>query len=102
MGSRAPLVTNIRGSVIALKHRKTAIPEREERNAAPRVMPRLLRRSDAAQYLGLSIATFDALRLHCEIASVPVPAAHREGELLRIPLFDVRDLDALIEKWKEA
>jgi hypothetical protein len=64
------------------------------------VTPRLVNRRTAASYLGLALATFDALRGQGEIAPVPVPAAHRHGALLRTPLFDLQDLDALVDKWK--
>jgi hypothetical protein len=64
------------------------------------ITPRLLNRSAAAAYLGLSLATLDALRSQGEISPVPVPAAHRVGVPLRVPLFDIRDLDAAVDRWK--
>jgi hypothetical protein len=64
-------------------------------------MRRLVGRRQAALYLGLSVPSLDALRLQGEVRTVPVPATHRPGELLRTPLFDLRDLDALIDQWKE-
>lgn len=61
--------------------------------------PRLLRRPDAAAYLGVSTASLDVLRVRGEIACVPVPATRGTGSL-RTPLYDVVDLDLVIDKWK--
>lgn len=63
------------------------------------VVPRLLRRAEAAVYLGISIAMLDSLRSRGEIAA-PVPMPGRKDEPIRTPLFDRQDLDAAIEKWK--
>jgi hypothetical protein len=64
------------------------------------ITPRLLRREQAAAYLGISVPTLDAFRLRGEVTPVPVPAVHHAGETLRIPLYDRVDLDAVIERWK--
>ncbi len=63
-------------------------------------MPRLLPRRLAAGYLSVSAAQFDLLRARGEIRAVPVPSDRNPGGVSRVPLFDVRDLDATIEKWK--
>lgn len=64
------------------------------------VRPRLLRRSDAAAYLAISVATLDEYRLQGLIRAVPLPAA-RNGGQLRTPVFDRHDLDCLIDRLKE-
>lgn len=64
------------------------------------VQPRLLRRRQAAAYLSISPSVLDSLRARGELRVVPFPAVRRDGEALRTPLFDVRDLDALIDRWK--
>jgi hypothetical protein len=65
------------------------------------IVPRLFDRRTAAAYLSVSVPTLDALRAQGVIVAVPVPAAHRPGERLRVPLFDRHDLDQLVERWKE-
>jgi hypothetical protein len=65
------------------------------------IVPRLLRRCEAARYLNLSPAALDLLRARGDVVPVRVPALRRNGEALRIPLFDLQDLDALIDKWKQ-
>ena len=67
---------------------------------ASQVRPRLLRRTESAAYLSLSPSAFDILRTRGELRAVPVPALRREHELLRVPLFDIADLDALVDRWK--
>ena len=62
------------------------------------VPARLVRRTAAAHYLGISIPTFDSYRIQGLVRPVPLPAARGLGPI-RIPLFDVRDLDALIDKF---
>jgi hypothetical protein len=64
------------------------------------VLPRLLRRPQAAAYLAISAPTFDAYRAQGLIREVPMPAA-RNGGQLRTPTFDIRDLDLLIDRLKE-
>lgn len=54
-------------------------------------MPRLLRRREAAAYLNLSPAALDVLRARGEVVAVRVPSLRRDGESLRVPLFDLRD-----------
>ena len=60
--------------------------------------PRLLRRQQAAHYLGVSVAQLDVIRAMGQLSVVPVPS--RLGGSVRLPLFDLRDLDRLIEDWK--
>lgn len=62
------------------------------------VSPRLLRRSEAARYLGISTAQLDVLRLQGQIAVVRMPG--RNGEPIRIPLYDRLALDRAIERWE--
>jgi hypothetical protein len=66
------------------------------------IVPRLFSRALAARYLGISVQLFDAYRAQGLIEPVPMPSARRLGERLRTPLFDVRDLDQLIDRWKGA
>jgi hypothetical protein len=61
------------------------------------VTPRLLRREQAARYLGISIQQLDLLRVTGEIDDVPMPG--RNGDV-RCPLYDVQDLDRAITKRK--
>jgi hypothetical protein len=64
------------------------------------IPPRLLRRLQAAAYLNISPSALDILRARRDVVAVRVPALRRQGEIMRCPLFDVRDLDAVIERWK--
>jgi hypothetical protein len=70
------------------------------RNGASTVFRRLLRRREAASYLNLSPSALDLLRARGDLAPVPVPSLRHEGEAMRIPLYDIVDLDGLIERWK--
>jgi hypothetical protein len=45
------------------------------------------------------VAFLDVLRARGAITCVPVPATRGTGTS-RNPLFDVNDLDAVIDKWK--
>ena len=65
-------------------------------------MPRLLRRREAAAYLGLSSAQLDLIRARGDVRAVAIPSDRSPTGTLRVPLFDVRDLDAAIERWKAA
>ena len=60
---------------------------------APLVPPRLLGRQASASYIGVSLSTFAALVARGAVRPVDLG--------LRRSLFDVRDLDDLIEKRKE-
>lgn len=62
------------------------------------VVPRLLRRREAAGYLGISTAHLDQLRAMGQIEVVRMPG--RNGVPIRTPLFDRVILDAAIERWK--
>src|ERR1700709_2015213 len=63
---------------------------------------RLMDRRTAAAYLGCSYWTLRDLALngHVPIVRIPSPRA-RDGRALRRILSDSRDLDLLIERWKE-
>ena len=63
------------------------------------ISPRLVNRRGAASYYSVSVPYIDALRAQGILRPVPLPDA-RGGGQLRIPLYDVRDLDALIERCK--
>jgi len=64
------------------------------------ISPRLLRRAQAATYLGISPAQLDLLRARGEIRPVPVPSDRSPNGQSRIPLYDRLDLDAAINRWK--
>jgi hypothetical protein len=65
----------------------------------PSILPRLLDLQGTAAYLGLSEWTVRELE-HCgTLARVRIPLPN-QGELRKL-LFDRRDLDALIEAWKD-
>ena len=66
--------------------------------ATTEVVPRLLRRQEAARYLGISVAQLDVLRAMGEIHPLAVPS--RLGGSIRKPLFDRQDLDGVIDRWK--
>lgn len=67
------------------------------------IPPRLLDVAAAAAYLGgLSVPTVRALIADGVIPAVRLPALRRRGEGMRRVLVDVRDLDRLIESWKES
>ena len=57
------------------------------------VQPRLLGTQEAARYIGLSVSSFTALGVIAKIPPVRI--------LNRNLLFDIRDLDALIDYTKE-
>jgi hypothetical protein len=63
---------------------------------------RLMDLRTAAAYLGRSYWTLRDLALngHVPIVRIPSPRAH-DGRALRRILIDSRDLDLLIERWKE-
>jgi hypothetical protein len=63
------------------------------------IVPRLLRRSDAAQYLAVSAPTFDSYRAQGYIRQVLMPDTRGAGRL-RTPLFDRADFDAFIDRMK--
>ena len=58
---------------------------------------RLLSRSQAALYLGVSTAHLDLLRAMGEIGPVPMPG--RKGRAIRTPLYDRLALDAAVDRW---
>ena len=68
--------------------------------SATTIEPRLLRRDQAAHYLGVSVATLDLLRLRGEVPP-PVPVPGRVGSPIRCPLYDKHDLDLAILRWKQ-
>ena len=66
------------------------------------ISPRLVDLRGAGIYLGgLSAWTVRALISNGVIPIVRPPALRRRHETMRRVLIDVRDLDALIAKWKE-
>jgi hypothetical protein len=64
------------------------------------IVPRLLRRVQAAAYLNISPAQLDLLRGRGHVRSVRVPSDRCPSGAMRVPLFDVVDLDAFIERMK--
>jgi hypothetical protein len=81
------------------KHLRSRSDNRHAVEAAV-VAPRLLPRQPSANYISVSVSMFDALRARGEIPPpILIPAAHRDGHS-RIPLWDLKDLDATIERWK--
>lgn len=66
-----------------------------------RIAPRLLDVDGAARYLGnVSKWTIRALVERGELQPVRLPSVRHSGENGRRLLFDVRDLDVAIERWK--
>ena len=63
---------------------------------------RLLDLRTAAAYLGCSYWTLRDLALngHVPVVRIPSPRA-KDGRAMRRILIDARDLDMLIERWKE-
>jgi hypothetical protein len=80
-------------------HRKPKLPRSQAH--ASSITPRLLRRHEAALYLGLSVSAVDALRNQGELHTVPVPAVRGSG-VSRVPLYDVQALDAAISRWQSS
>jgi Helix-turn-helix domain len=69
------------------------------------LQPRLLSARHAAAYLGVAQTTMRALVASGRLRRVSIDLGvtpHRKGGLLRRLLIDVRDLDALLERSKEA
>src|ERR1700681_1569832 len=63
---------------------------------------RLMDLRTAAAYLGCSYWTLRDLVLNGHIPAVRIPSPRaRDGRALRRTLIDLRDLDLLIERWKE-
>ena len=60
---------------------------------------RLVNRRLGAHYLCVSPAAFDAWRARGYITATPVPSPHGDGAS-RVPLFDLRDLDDTVDRWK--
>lgn len=60
--------------------------------------PRLRNRGAAAAYLSCSKAQLDFLRMTGELTPVAMPG--KKGRASRVPLYDVHDLDAAIDRWK--
>jgi hypothetical protein len=48
----------------------------------------------------LSPAQLDLLRARGDVRPVAVPSDRNPTGTLRVPLYDVRDLDMLIDEWK--
>src|SRR4030095_14400721 len=72
------------------------------RRRSPTPGGRLMDLRTAAAYLGCSYWTLRDLALngHVPVVRIPSPRA-RDGRALRRILIDSRDLDLLIEQWKE-
>ena len=64
------------------------------------MQPRLLDAKAAAAYLGVSHWTIRAYVEKGELVPVRLPAVRRSGEDCRRLLFDVRDLDAFVDRLK--
>jgi len=63
---------------------------------------RLLNLKAAAVYLGgVSIWTVRALVANGDLKPVLLPSVRHPGETGRRLLFDVRDLDAAVDRWKQ-
>ena len=62
--------------------------------------PRLLDTAAAASYLGVSPGYVRGLMTRGELVPVRLPSCRWAGEVGRRLLFDARDLDALVERWK--
>lgn len=62
--------------------------------------PRLLDSKAAGTYLGVSHWTIRAYVEKGELVPVRLPAVRRVGEDARRLLFDVRDLDAFVDRLK--
>ena len=62
--------------------------------------PRLLDAKAAAAYLGVSHWTVRAYVEKGQLVPVRLPAVRRAGEDCRRLLFDVRDLDAFVDRQK--
>lgn len=64
---------------------------------------RLLDAEGAGRYLGnLSERTVRMLAERGDLRPVRIPSLTRDGEAGRRLLFDVKDLDAAVERWKKA
>lgn len=57
--------------------------------------PRLLNTEEAARYLGVGTGTVRSLVAKGTLSAIRPPAMRRL-------LFDIRDLDVLVESWKQA
>ena len=63
---------------------------------------RLMDLRTAAEYLGCSYWTLRDLVLNGHIPAVRIPSPRaRDGRVMRRILIDSRDLERLIERWKE-
>lgn len=67
----------------------------------PIIRPRLLRRVQAAGYLNASASQFDLLRHDADFpAPILFPSTRNPNGQSRVPLWDVADLDAWIDRRK--
>jgi predicted DNA-binding transcriptional regulator AlpA len=65
------------------------------------IVPRLLKRQQSADYLNLSPSQFDLFRTRDDFPRpVPIPSDRNPTGVIRVPLWDQRDLDAWIDKLK--
>jgi hypothetical protein len=65
------------------------------------VWPRLVRPELAARYLSIGKSAVEELRRRGDLHPVALPAVHREGKSIRCVLYDIRDLDSLVDRLKE-
>jgi hypothetical protein len=91
---------------MAVRNQKLASPLPDSvSNSTPRnsgaIVRRLFRRTDAARYLSVSEQTLDAFRAMGYLTPVPLPDVRGVG-LIRIPLYDIRDLDDFVDRMKGA
>jgi hypothetical protein len=84
--------------ILKAKSDANSLPEVPVPRTVPGLSPRLLTFEQAAQYLNLSIWTFETLEQGGIVARVRVPLPG-DGEV-RKRLYDRADLDELIERWK--
>src|SRR5438874_13403430 len=69
---------------------------------ATKLAGRVMDRRTAAAYLGCSYWTLRDLVLNGHVPAVRIPSPRaRDGRALRRTLIDSRDLELLIERWKE-
>ncbi len=64
--------------------------------------PRLVDVHAASAHLSVSVPTLRGLVRDGEIVPVRLPSSRRPGDVSRRLLFDVRDLDAVVDRWKNA
>jgi hypothetical protein len=83
---------------VARRPKRLQLPDRLTRAL---IVPRLYRRGQSAAYINASPSQFDLLRLDPDFPEpITFPSTRNPNGKSRVPLWDVKDLDAWIDHQK--